>query len=320
MTAPDGPTPPGQPAAPRRTVPALARSSLNRAAHRRGDEEWLAQAWQRARVLVLADGRFLVASGRLVLLDPAQAAELAGDAERLFLGLDADEVPYFAVVAPLPTVEGAVVSGVREVGHTLGDLDAGLLMAAVALANWHTHHRYAPASGELTSVREGGWVRTDETGRQWWPRTDPAVIMLVHDGVDGPDGRCLLGHNAAWTHRGWTGKAVRRYSCLAGFVEPGESAEQTVVREVLEEVGLHVGNLRYVASQAWPYPGSLMLGFTAQGDPAEPLRLEPTEIADARWFTRREVRTSLAGEPDQDFALSPPSSIAHFLIETWAAE
>jgi NAD+ diphosphatase len=298
-------------------TPSLARPGLDRAAHRRRDEEWLAQAWQRARVLVVAEGRVLLSGGRLVLLTPEQASAFI-DAPRYFLGVDGEGVPYFAVVAELPTVEGARSAGVREIGHLLDELEAGLLMTAVALANWHASHGFSPGSGGPTVSREGGWVRADEAGTPLFPRTDPAVIVLVHDGVPAPEGRCLLGHNAAWTRLSPPG-AVRRYSCLAGFVEPGESAEQTVVREVTEEVGVHVSELRYVASQAWPYPGSLMLGFTARADPAEPFRLDPDEIADARWFTRAEILAAL--DPDRtdlDFGLPPASSIAHFLISGWA--
>jgi NAD+ diphosphatase len=168
-------------------------------------------------------------------------------------------------------------------------------------------------TGEPTVVREGGWVRVDPAGNQMWPRTDPAVIVLVHDGVPGEDGACLLGHNAAWAR----GSAPPRYSCLAGFVEPGESAEQSIVREIAEEVGLRVGDLRYVASQPWPYPGSLMLGFEARADPDEPLVLDPTEIADARWFTRPQIRAAVAQDPDAGFGVAMSSSIAHFLIVNW---
>lgn len=301
-------------------LPPLARSTLERAAHRRTDVEWLAQAWLQARILVVEGSRTLLKDGRLLLLDATTAP--AGD--RLFLGLDADGAPYFAVLAPLSTVDssltvGALAMDLREVGHLLSELDAGLFITAVALSNWHARHRFAPGSGHATTVTDGGWVRVDEAGDQYWPRTDPAVIVLVHDGVSGEDGRCLLGHNAAWT-RGNSPGAIRRYSCLAGFVEPGESAEQTLLREVLEEVGVHASQLRYVASQAWPYPGSLMLGFLAQADPAEVIHVDPTEIADARWFTRAEIRRAAAADASVDFAISPPSSIAHFLIMTWLAE
>jgi NAD+ diphosphatase len=302
-----------------RHQPPLARSALNRAAHRRTDAAWLEAAWDRARILVVsADSRALAVDGHLVLLGSTEVPVAGGSAlpERLFLGVDADDVPYFAVVQELPAVPGAVAVGLRDVGHELTDLDAGLFMTAVALANWHARHRYAPDSGAPLEVREGGWVRVDPAGTHSWPRTDPAVIVIIHDGDPGPEGRCLLGHNAAWAVRGPAG--VRRYSCLAGFVEPGESAEQTVVREVAEEVGVDVRDLRYEGSQAWPYPGSLMLGFSAVADPTAPLRLDPAEIADARWFHRAEIRAVLGGGAGYDFALAPPSSIAHYLISNWA--
>jgi NAD+ diphosphatase len=200
------------------------------------------------------------------------------------------------------------------VGHLLDDLDAGLFITAIALSNWHAKHLYSPYDGKPTAIAEGGWARVTDTGHTIWPRTDPAVIVLVHDGVPGDEGRCLLGHNAAWTGPGWT----RRYSCLAGFVEAGESAESVVVREVAEEVGVPVAKLRYVGSQAWPYPGSLMLGYTAEADPQLPVLVDETEIASARWFTRAEVTAALAGERD-DFGLPMGSSIAFFLITEWLA-
>jgi NAD+ diphosphatase len=208
--------------------------------------------------------------------------------------------------------------GIRDVGHLLSSFEAGLLMTAVALANWHSRHQYSPVTGGPTTVRNGGWVREDGAGAELWPRTDPAIIVLVHDGNPGEDGVCLLGSNAAWS-RGRVGD-LPRYSCLAGFVEPGESAEQTLVREVAEEVGVHVSDLHYVASQPWPYPGSLMLGFHAIADPDEQINADQTEIADARWFTRAEIRLAATGDPAAGFGIANPSSIAHFLIMKWLNE
>lgn len=280
----------------------------------RSDPVWLAEAWLRAKVLVVRDGKALIAGDRLVLIPSADAP--AG--ERLFLGVDRAGTPYFAVDAPLPNTRADDLArpfGLREVGHVLNDLDAGLLMAAVALANWHSRHIYSPATGALTTVTDGGWVRADESGAQMWPRTDPAVIVLVHDGEPGEDGLCLLGTNVAWS-RGRAG-GLPRYSCLAGFVEPGESAELTVIREVAEEVGVQVHHLQYVASQPWPYPGSLMLGFHALANPDDQVTPDPTEIADARWFSRAQIRAAEAGDPEAAFGLPNPSSIAHFLILKW---
>ena len=293
----------------------LARSTLDRAAHRRTDAEWLAGAWHRSRVLVVERGRVLAADGRLVLVTPDRAP--AG--ERLFLGLDPDGVPYFAVAGSLSDVDvpaGAERAGIHEVGLLLPEFEAGLLVTAVAITNFHAVHPYSPRTGKSTTARDGGWVRGDGDGGDVWPRTDPAVIVLVHDGVPGDDGRCLLGQNAAWL-RGGGGTGVPRYSCLAGFVEPGESAEQTVLREVAEEVGVDVREPRYLGSQAWPYPASLMLGFHALADPEAPLRLDPTEIVAARWFTRREIRAAIEDPDGQDFGVSPPASIAYFLLVRW---
>ncbi len=275
---------------------------------------WLDEAWQRSQVLVIDRGKALVAGDHLVLVRPDEAPE--GD--RLFLGVDPSGMPYFAVAATLPPTRANDLArpyGIREVGHVLSDLDAGLLMTAVSLANWHERHRFSPVNGHPTSMRQAGWVRADDAGAEMWPRTDPAVIVLIHDGEPGEEGLCLLGTNVAWS-RGGAG-AQPRYSCLAGFVEPGESAEQTLVREVAEEVGIRVRQLRYLASQPWPYPGSLMLGFHALGDPDDQLQPDPAEIADARWFTRGQVRAAESGDPDAGFGVANPSSIAHFLIMKW---
>jgi NAD+ diphosphatase len=308
------------PAPPGRPVPPLSRAALDRVAHRRGDADWQAAAWQRARVLVVDDGKVLVHADRaeLVILDAADAPE----GERYFLGLlppsdvDSDEsAPYYAVAAELPDIEGTRPAGLRDVAAGLPEPDASLFVTALALANWHVRHQYSPVSGRLTAVGEAGWTRVTDDGNEiMWPRTDPAVIVLVHDGVPGEDGQCLLGHNASWTSPGW----VRRYSCLAGFVEPGESAEATVAREVGEEVGVAVREIRYLASQPWPFPGSLMLGFTAMADPGEPMRLDPAEIADARWFRRGEIAKVMAGE-SAEFGLPFRASIASYLINEWLA-
>ncbi|MEJ3743888.1 NAD(+) diphosphatase [Actinomycetes bacterium KLBMP 9797] len=301
-------------------LPPLARSTLDRAAHRRTDPEWLADAWSRARILVVdtvGGGRALRDDNGLVVLDAKEAPE-AEPAARMFLGVEPDGTPVFAIDAPLPDRPGAVPVLLREVGHELTDRDAGLFVSAVALAQWHAGHPYSSATGLPTTPAEAGWTRVDEGGAQSFPRTDPAMIVVVHDGGTGPTGRCLLGNNATWGRS----TRVRRFSCLAGYVEPGESAEAAVAREVTEEVGVTVRHIRYVASQAWPYPGSLMLGFTAAADPSQPVRVDPTEIAHARWFTREEIAAALAGEAVDagdglQLALPPPTSIAHFLITGW---
>jgi NAD+ diphosphatase len=224
----------------------------------------------------------------------------------VFLG-EADGVPYAAVRGERAlTVNGRPVdswSGLREVGAALDDLDAGLLVQAVAILEWHDRHRFSPVTGAPTTIERAGWVQVDPTtGTEFFPRTDPAVIMLVHDGGD----RVVLGRQAVWP--------PGRFSILAGFVEPGESAEAAVAREVAEEVGLRVTDIRYVASQPWPFPQSLMLGFVARADDPGDLVLDPDEIEEAAWFTRDELRSGAGPR-----ALPPPISIARYILDRWMA-
>jgi NAD+ diphosphatase len=222
----------------------------------------------------------------------------------VYLG-EADGVPYAAVRGERSlTVNGRPVdtwTGLREVGADLDDLEAGLLAQAIGMVEWHERNRFSPLTGAATTIERAGWMQRDPTtGTEFFPRIDPAVIMLVHDGAD----RCVLGRQAVWP--------PGRFSILAGFVEPGESAETAVAREVAEEVGLRVTDVRYVASQPWPFPQSLMLGFTARviGDPT--LRLDDDEIEEARWFSREELRSGQGPR-----ALPPPVSIARNIIDRW---
>ncbi|MEU7902837.1 NAD(+) diphosphatase [Actinoplanes sp. NPDC049118] len=305
--------------------PPLARTSLDRAAHHRRDEDWLASAWKSGLVVIIdvaKGGRALVTgraqgSPRLVLV----AADAAPEGERLFLGIDPAGVPIFAVDAPLPEAGAAEALTLREIGHRLDPRDAGILTTAAALGNWHASHRFSPRNGEPTTVIEAGWSRVDAGGQQMWPRTDPAMIVLVHDGRPGEQGCCLLGHNAAWPEVG----GVRRFSCLAGYVEPGESAEAAVVREVREEVGVRLSSLQYEGSQSWPYPGSLMLGFTAVADRDQAITVDPEEIDEARWFSRADITRMIAGdyvEPESGVRMNLPmrSSIAFYLVERWLGD
>jgi NAD+ diphosphatase len=225
----------------------------------------------------------------------------------VFLG-EADGVPYAAVRGERSlAVNGRPVdlwAGLRDLGADLGDLDAGLLAEAIGILEWHERHRFSPLTGAATTVERAGWTQRDPTtGTEFFPRTDPAVIMLVHDGGD----RVVLGRQAVWP----TG----RFSILAGFVEPGESAEAAVAREVEEEVGLQVTDIRYVTSQPWPFPQSLMLGFVARADAGQEIRVDPTEIEEARWFTRDELRT-----PDGQLAVPPSISIARHILDLWVQD
>lgn len=311
MSRPAAPSAEGEPP----DLPPLARASVDRAAHRRTDPQWLAAAWDRAWVLVIdAAGRALVEADppHLVFLDSADAP----GGERLFLGVGPDDTPYFAVQARLPERPGARAASLREAGARLPARDAGLFVTAVALASWHATHGHSPATGVATHLAEGGWVRVDDEGERVFPRTDPAIIVLIHDGVSGPAGRCLLAHNVAWSN---PPDGRRFFSAFAGFVEPGESAEAAVAREVHEEVGVAVSGLRYAGSQAWPFPASLMLGFFGYADPAQELRPDQVEIAEARWFTRAEISALLADGP-APVRLPGEASIARYLIRIWLAE
>jgi NAD+ diphosphatase len=319
----------------------LARGGVDRAAQRRTDTAWLAAAWAEpgTRVLVVADGRALVRFGEggaeLLFVPPQEAPR----GVRFLLGVDAAGVAYFGVLGPLPdtsagrpdtsagrpdtsagrpdtsagrpvvrpagSATGPAVrpASLREVGQLLDDRDAGLLTHAVALANWHATSTHCSRCGALTEpVSSGHSRRCPVDGSEHFPRLDPAVIMLVTDPAD----RCLLARNSSWPER--------RVSILAGFVEPGESAEQAVAREVLEETGISVGQVRYLGSQPWPMPHSLMLGFRALAPGSQQIQVDADEIAEASWFSREEVRASVASA---SLLLPPPVSIAHRIIESW---
>lgn len=282
-------------------MPLLSRGVVDRAAHRRTDEPWLASAWLSARVLLMdTDGRVPVdAEGRLAYTEAADAP--AG--ERWFLGLDETGTPYFVV----PCTVGGESSTLRELATSLSDVDAEICATALALVNWHNTHVYSPVNGHPARTSHAGWVLQPEDGPPIWPRTDPAMIVLVNDGGD----RCLLARGA--------GRPNNWFSCLAGFVEPGESAEACVAREVFEEVGLRVSGIEYVVSQPWPFPASLMLGFTAIADPDDPINRDPGEIAEARWFTRDELRDALEGR-STTMATPGSISVAHHLMDRWVRE
>lgn len=193
-------------------------------------------------------------------------------------------------------------AGLRELGAALGDRDAGLLVEAIALANWHVSHRFSPRTGEPLVAEQGGWVlRSAHDTTEIFPRTDPAIIVAVLDEHD----RLLLGSNALWQSN--------RYSLLAGFVEPGESLEAAVVREIFEESGIRVVNPVYLGSQPWPFPASIMLGFRALAHPEQPGELTPdgTEILDLRWFTREEL------QENESLILPGATSIARAIIDEW---
>ncbi|WP_150239218.1 NAD(+) diphosphatase [Nocardiopsis quinghaiensis] len=302
-------------------TPSLSRFSVDPAAHRRLDDAWLAEAWADpgTRVLVLEGGdpeshgwRALMAkqSRALVTTGPTRGLVFttprdAPGGERYLLGTDGERV-YFAVrsARELTATPQAEPASLREVGALLGDRDTGLLTRAVALANWNATHGFCPRCGSPTAQAAAGHVRVCEReGSEQYPRTDPAVIMLVHRERDGRE-EMLLGNNPRWD--------ARRFSVLAGFVDAGESLEQAVVREVAEEVGIVVERPCYLASQPWPFPRSLMVGYTARA--VGETECTDDEIAVARWFTRSELAEAVHSE---EVVLPGRVSIARTLIEHW---
>jgi len=246
-------------------------------------------------------------------LDEARRLDPDGCSEAIFLG-ERDSIAYF-FIALQGNAEGQApeLSNIapRE-GHfddlkrafaTLEAFEAEVLAYAKAIFHWRENHRYCGSCGEPNLAREGGHVlvcSNEVCGRENFPRIDPAIITMVTSGD-----RCLMGRQAVWPENS--------YSTLAGFVEPGETLESAVAREVFEETGVRVTNVRYRASQPWPFPNSIMLGFTAEAQ-SEEIYIDETELAEARWFTREEIRTGLA---DQTLGLPPKASIAYRLIEEW---
>ncbi|MCW2776574.1 MAG: diphosphatase [Frankiales bacterium] len=284
-------------------VPALSRSTVDRDGATRTDDAALDQAWRQARVLVVDDGVVRLQGPELRFVGPDQAP----DGDRLYLGRD-DDGPVFAVAGPLPPGPGRT-AGLRDVGARLPDRDAGLLAHAVGLANWHAAHPSCSRCGEPTTSVKGGSERVCANEHTHHPRTDPAIIVLVTDGAD----RCVLGRQSVWPER--------RFSTLAGFVEPGESLEQAVVREVGEESGVACREVVYRGSQPWPFPASLMLGFWAITDPDAVPECRDGELAEVAWFTREQVRAAggWADDAVPGLLLPPPVSIAHRLITDWAS-
>jgi NAD+ diphosphatase len=270
-------------------------ADLDRAPDKRRDPAWVDGQRERAdaRALVMSERGLWMDDGQLLLIPPGPGA--------VFLGLTGER-PLFAMDAEPPSGHPA---GLREAASELPAEDAALGAYAASLLSWHRRHRFCANCGAATEPVDGGHERRcPACEAHHFPRTDPAVIVRVVDERD----RLLLGRQASWPEG--------RFSVLAGFVEPGETLEEAVRREVLEESGVVVGEVAYVASQPWPFPSSLMIGFNAAATGGEP-RPGDDELMEVRWFERAEVETAARGEGD--VFLSPPYSIARQLIDAWLA-
>jgi len=278
---------------------------LDRAAHRRRDDDFLERVRTEpaTKLIPLWRGRVLVHGRPAAPLIPTvgEAPELLDAAEEVvFLGLDAGVAVLMLDLpgADEPDVDEGTFLDLFVAGPQMRPDDVALLAYARGMAHWHRSHRYDPKTGAPTASAEGGFARVAEDGRKLFPRTDPAVMVLVTDGD-----RCLLARQP--------GFPPGMYSALAGFVEPGESLEECVVRETKEEVGLDVTDVTYVESQPWPFPRSLMIGFIARATSFD-LVLEEEEIEEARWVERPQVLKP------EGFFIPPPFSLAHHLIRGWA--
>ncbi len=294
--------------------------ALDRAARRRPDEDWIRRRLDDPRswfVPVWRDRNLLLPGDRptAVMIAGAEAGELVENAAHCaFLGLAggrtvfAVDLPGAGETPPPMPLEAFMFGDLREVGALADRRQGALLAYARGLMHWHRHTRFCGTCGHPTASREGGHVlgcSNPACRRQHFPRTDPAVIMLVTGETPGGEA-CLLCHQGRWPDG--------MYSTLAGFVEIGENLEAAVAREVLEEAAVTVTDVRYQASQPWPFPASLMLGYRARATTTE-ITFDGDELEDARWFTRDEI----ARFQSQGRRLPRPTSIARWLIERWLA-
>lgn len=301
----------------RRRLPHVALSAYAHDRHglERTDAEWLDARWHApaTRVLPIAGNRLLTSDGRPLWLDPAAVEATSGDTTRRILLGEIDDATHFAVLLD-PDSEpfgGAEWTDLRSVLAALLDRpESPLVLHAIGMAEWHASTRFCPRCGHGLTASHAGHVldcrEPGGCGRQQFPRTDPAVIMLITDGEPGADDeRCLLGRNRAWP--------PGRYSTLAGFVEPGETFEDAVRREVAEETGVQVGDVAYFGNQPWPLPASMMIGFTGRAVTTE-IDVDQAELDDAGWFTRADIAAGLAAGT---LLLPGGVSISHSLLTSW---
>jgi NAD+ diphosphatase len=294
----------------------FAGNPLDRVSERRRDKNWIASllADPDSRILPLYDLKPAIPDMLRPALGwqeiaPWRAAIEAG-AMLIFLGIGEGRA-YFAIDAGGESVPADAENiDVRTLAPLIPAGDAAILAEARSLLDWHTRHRFCAQCGTPTDISSAGWTRRCPNCRaSHYPRSDPVTIMLVVRGE-----RALLGRNKR--------RPGRRFSCLAGFMEPGETPEEAVRREVREESGIRVGRVKYLAAQPWPFPSTLMMGFLAEGI-SEEITIDPEEIAEARWFERDEIREMVAraatGEDDpEQVSLPQPLAIAHHICRRWS--
>jgi len=301
---------------------------LDRGSEQRKDAGWVSQQWQHeaCRVLLLHSGRNLMLWDRLSDVQPLAishprdevAAILAESESLVFLGLDNQQPIFAADVSLLDEADILALPGahefvdLREAGWLLSGQEAALLAYARGLLYWNRHNGFCSNCGSVAESRQGGHLRVCTNaacGRMHFPRTDPAVIMLVEDLSEPTNPRCLLGRNSRFPER--------LVSTLAGFVDPLETLEECVVREVFEEAGVRVDQVEYQASQPWPFPSSIMLGFRARALTTE-INIDGVEIAEAHWFSPEQMKTfGEWGDSGDGYCLPRRDSIARYLIEAW---
>lgn len=277
----------------------LARNAIDRASELRTDPSKLDVLWSRAKILIVFSEKLSATDSELIYFTSDQISE---PGERYFLGIDQENgQSYFAF--HVKTFDEDQLRSLRQVAANLNDREAGLAVHAIALSNWHNSHPHCARCGAPTRAGLGGAVRIctiDES--EHYPRTDPAVIVLIKD----LDDRILLGHQPVWPEN--------RYSTFAGFVEPGESFEQCVVREVAEESGVKVHTVKYLGSQPWPFPASIMVAFEAITSEPKDAKPDGQEITDVKWFSRDEFQTSVL---NGTLILPPRISVARRMVEYW---
>jgi len=301
---------------------------LDRASEHRKDAGWIKQQWQHegCRVLLLHSGRNLMVWDRqsdarpIAISHPRDEVEaiLAESENLVFLGLDNQEPIFAADVSMLDEADILALPGdhefvdLREAGWLLSGQEAALLAYARGLLYWNRHNCFCSNCGSVAESRQGGHLRVCTNaacGRMHFPRTDPAVIMLVEDLSEPTNPRCLLGRNSRFPER--------LVSTLAGFVDPLETLEECVEREVFEEAGVRVDQVEYQASQPWPFPSSIMLGFRARALTTE-INIDGVEIAEAHWFSPEQMKTfGEWGDSGDGYCLPRRDSIARYLIEAW---